>query len=158
MRRTVFLFPAFFILSALSLSGYEKQHAPEKYKPQSICVNKTSLPLKVGAPIAVKVEEATLPDPSGRAILYKSGTQTGINQVIGQVRQKYGVSGCRFDLATSLAGDGKEVDKSMMCWENYTNGWAKFIITPTKKAGRKCLRERGSTCRKYTSKKKSIHE
>jgi hypothetical protein len=67
----------------------------------------------------------------------ESGTQTGVNQVIGQVRQKYGVSGCRFDLATSLAGDGKEVDKSMMYWENYTNGWGEIYHHPNEKGGQK---------------------
>lgn len=48
----------------------------------------------------------------------ESGTQVGINALLETIRQKYGLNGCRFDLATSLAGDGQEVDKSMMFFEN----------------------------------------
>jgi hypothetical protein len=67
----------------------------------------------------------------------ESGTQMSTNQIIEKVRQKYGVKGCRFDLATSLDGDGKEVDKSMMYWENYTNGWGEIYHHPNEKGGQK---------------------
>jgi hypothetical protein len=55
----------------------------------------------------------------------ESGTQKEFNPLIDQVRRKYGIKGCKFDLATSLNGDGIEVDKSMMYWEDYTGsyGW-----------------------------------
>ncbi len=57
----------------------------------------------------------------------ESGTQVEANRLIDRVREKYGLKGCRFDLATSLAGDGMEVDKTMMFWENYPpevfGGW-----------------------------------
>lgn len=55
----------------------------------------------------------------------ESGTQTEINLLIEKVRQKYNINGCKFDLATSLNHDGKEVDKSTMWYEDYssTYGW-----------------------------------
>ena len=55
----------------------------------------------------------------------ESGTQMEINRVIDKVRRELSVEGCRFDLATSVNGDGKEVDKSMMYWEDYSDsyGW-----------------------------------
>lgn len=55
----------------------------------------------------------------------ESGTQISNNAIIERVRSKEGINGCKFDLATSLAGDGKEVDKSLMFWEDYTGsyGW-----------------------------------
>ncbi len=55
----------------------------------------------------------------------ESGTQIEINRMIEIVRHDLSVGGCRFDLATSVNGDGKEVDKSMMYWEDYSDsyGW-----------------------------------
>lgn len=58
----------------------------------------------------------------------ESGTQVEVNKVIARVREKYGIKGVLFDLATSLNGDGLEVDKSMMFWEDYSpesvfHGW-----------------------------------
>ena len=55
----------------------------------------------------------------------ESGTQIEINIVIDKVRQKYGIHGCKFDLATSLNHDGKEVDKNTMWYEDYSGsyGW-----------------------------------
>ena len=57
----------------------------------------------------------------------ESGTQVSVNQVVARVRVAMGLQGARFDLATSLSGDGREVDKSMMFWENYPpeiyGGW-----------------------------------
>ena len=67
----------------------------------------------------------------------ESGTQVSTNQTIEKVRQKYGVKGCLFDLATSLGGDGRQVDKSLMYWENYTNGWGEIYHHPNEKGGRK---------------------
>lgn len=55
----------------------------------------------------------------------ESGTQREINLLIEKIRQKYNINGCKFDLATSLNHDGKEVDKSTMWYEDYssTYGW-----------------------------------
>lgn len=55
----------------------------------------------------------------------ESGTQISNNAIIERVRSKEGINGCKFDLATSLDGDGKDVDKSLMFWEDYTGsyGW-----------------------------------
>ena len=51
----------------------------------------------------------------------ESGTQITSNQLIEQVRQKYQIKGCKFDLATSIENDGKEVDKSAMYHEDYSS-------------------------------------
>jgi hypothetical protein len=48
----------------------------------------------------------------------ESGTQIDCNKLIASVREKTGVKGCMFDLVTSLAGDGKDVDKSLMFYED----------------------------------------
>lgn len=55
----------------------------------------------------------------------ESGTQVENNKLIDLVRRKFGIKGCKFDLPTSLSGDGKVVDKTMMYWEDYSNsyGW-----------------------------------
>lgn len=68
----------------------------------------------------------------------ESGSQAAVNALIDTVRQKTGVSGCRFDLATSIAGDGKEVDKSLMYWEDYTGsyGWQVYHH-PNEKGGKR---------------------
>ncbi|HRP54662.1 SGNH/GDSL hydrolase family protein [Agriterribacter sp.] len=68
----------------------------------------------------------------------ESGTHVTENLIIDQVRRTSGVKGCRFDLATSLPGDGKEVDKSMMYWEDYTGsyGW-QIYHHPNEKGGKK---------------------
>lgn len=68
----------------------------------------------------------------------ESGSQVTENVLINSVRQKTNVTGCRFDLATSLAGDGKEVDKSTMYWEDYTGsyGWQVYHH-PNEKGGKK---------------------
>lgn len=75
----------------------------------------------------------------------ESGTQCnsefGGNPVIAQVREKYGIRGARLDIATSLDGDGKAVDKSKMYWEDYSNypapytGW-QIYHHPNPKGGR----------------------
>lgn len=49
----------------------------------------------------------------------ESNSQVETNAVIEKVRQKYNLNGCRFDLPTSLAKDGKEVDTSTMWAEVY---------------------------------------
>lgn len=53
------------------------------------------------------------------------GTQVEVNRIIEKVREKYKINGCKFDLATSLANDGKEVDKSTMYYEDLskTHNW-----------------------------------
>ncbi|MDR1155866.1 MAG: Ig-like domain-containing protein [Bacteroidales bacterium] len=67
----------------------------------------------------------------------ESATQVEINSLIDRVRLRHHIKGCRFDLATSLAGDGKEVDRSTMYWENYTNGWGNIYHHPNEKGGQK---------------------
>ena len=68
----------------------------------------------------------------------ESGTQVENNKLIDQVRCKFGIKGCKFDLVTSINGDGKEVDKSMMYWEDYSNsyGW-QIYHHPNEKGGLK---------------------
>ena len=68
----------------------------------------------------------------------ESGSQVKENALIEKVRSDTGISGAKFDLATSLSGDGKEVDKSTMYWEDYTGsyGWQVYHH-PNEKGGRK---------------------
>ncbi len=68
----------------------------------------------------------------------ESATQISNNAIIEKVRRKEGINGCRFDLPTSLAGDGKEVDKSQMFWEDYTGsyGW-QIYHHPNERGGHK---------------------
>ncbi len=61
----------------------------------------------------------------------ESGTQIPINAIIESVRQKYGIKGCKFDLATSLDHDGQEVDKTTMYFEDYD--WGKIYHHPNVK-------------------------
>ncbi|MDR1517494.1 MAG: SGNH/GDSL hydrolase family protein [Dysgonamonadaceae bacterium] len=63
------------------------------------------------------------------------GTQNEVNALIEKVRKKYGINGCRFDLPTSLNNDGKEVDKSTMWHEDYTNinDWGHYYHHPNVK-------------------------
>jgi len=64
----------------------------------------------------------------------ESGTQVPVNALIEKVRQKYGIKGCKFDLATSINYDGKEVDKSTMWFEDYD--WGKIYHHPNVKGSR----------------------
>jgi lysophospholipase L1-like esterase len=66
------------------------------------------------------------------------GTQVEINRLIDKVRRKYKLNGCRFDIATSLNRDGKEVDKTMMWHEDYSavNDWGHFWHHPNVKGSR----------------------
>lgn len=68
----------------------------------------------------------------------ESGTQIDTNKLIDQVRRNSGIKGCKFDLATSINGDGKEVDKTTMYWEDYTDsyGW-QIYHHPNPKGGGK---------------------
>jgi hypothetical protein len=61
----------------------------------------------------------------------ESGTQVKENALIEKIRHKYHIKGCRFDLATSLAHDGKEVDTSAMYFEDYN--WGKIYHHPNVK-------------------------
>lgn len=72
----------------------------------------------------------------------ESGTQVKENMLIGQVRTKLNIKGCRFDLATSINGDGKEVDKTTMYWEDYSGsyGW-QIYHHPNEKGGRKMFEQ-----------------
>lgn len=67
----------------------------------------------------------------------ESGTQVENNILIDQVRRKFGIKGCKFDLATSINGDGREVDKTTMWFENYTNGWGDYYHHPNAIGGQK---------------------
>ncbi len=49
-------------------------------------------------------------------------SQVEVNAQIEKIRQKYGLKGARFDIPTSLAHDGKEVDESTMWVEEYGFG------------------------------------
>lgn len=53
----------------------------------------------------------------------ESGTQIACNELIESVRKDLNIQGCRFDIATSLSGDGKEVDKSLMFYEDYSGSY-----------------------------------
>ncbi|MGE9314556.1 Ig-like domain-containing protein [Niabella sp. CJ426] len=55
----------------------------------------------------------------------ESGTQVAVNDLVAKVRADLNIKGCRFDLPTSVDGDGKTVDKSSMYWEDYSGsyGW-----------------------------------
>ena len=55
----------------------------------------------------------------------ESGTQVAVNDLVAKVRADLDIKGCRFDLPTSVDGDGKTVDKSSMYWEDYSGsyGW-----------------------------------
>ena len=48
----------------------------------------------------------------------ESGTQIAVNEIVAKVRADQGIRGCLFDVATSLKGDGREVNKSMMFHED----------------------------------------
>lgn len=68
----------------------------------------------------------------------ESGTQIDNNRLMEKVREKTGVKGCKFDLATSVNGDGKEVDTSLMYWEDYSGSWGWQIYHhPNEKGGKK---------------------
>lgn len=66
------------------------------------------------------------------------GTQVKENLLIEKIRKKYGISGCRFDSATSLNHDGKEVDITTMWHEDYTaiNNWGHYYHHPNIKGSR----------------------
>ena len=80
----------------------------------------------------------------------ESGTQNnadfGGNPLIRQVRAKLGIKGAELDKATSRAGDGAEVDKGMMYWEDYTGypapmtGW-QIYHHPNPKGGQAIFRQ-----------------
>lgn len=49
----------------------------------------------------------------------ESNTQLEVNGMIDYIRNKYRLFGADFDIATSVNGDGVELDKSTMFWEDY---------------------------------------
>ena len=61
----------------------------------------------------------------------ESGTQVQENALIETIRKKYKIKGCKFDIATSLKHDGREVDKSAMWFEDYD--WGKIYHHPNVK-------------------------
>lgn len=66
----------------------------------------------------------------------ESGTQIKENQLIDSVRKKFGIKGCMLDWATSVMGDGKEVNKDMMYWEDYTGSYGLQVYHhPNEKGG-----------------------
>ncbi|MGV3762205.1 SGNH/GDSL hydrolase family protein [Parapedobacter sp.] len=64
----------------------------------------------------------------------ESNTHIEANALIEKVRQKYGINGCKFDLATSVNQDGKEVDRTTMYFEDYD--WGKIYHHPNVKGSR----------------------
>lgn len=66
------------------------------------------------------------------------GSQIQNNLLIDNIRKKYNINGCRFDLATSLKKDGREVDRSTMWHEDYTaiNQWGHIFHHPNVKGSR----------------------
>ena len=61
-------------------------------------------------------------------------SQVEVNAMIEKIRQKYGLKGARFDIPTSLAHDGKEVDESTMWVEEY--GFGSYRHHPNVKGAR----------------------
>ena len=64
----------------------------------------------------------------------ESNSQVEVNAQIDKIRRKYGIKGVRFDLPTSLAHDGKEVDESTMWVEEY--GFGSYRHHPNEKGAR----------------------
>ena len=64
----------------------------------------------------------------------ESNSQVEVNAMIDKIRRKYGIKGVRFDLPTSLAHDGKEVDESTMWVEEY--GFGSYRHHPNVKGAR----------------------
>lgn len=62
------------------------------------------------------------------------GTHIPFNTMIENVRQRYGIKGCKFDWATSIGYDGREVDKSTMYYEDYD--WGQIYHHPNVKGSR----------------------
>jgi len=60
------------------------------------------------------------------------------NPLIEKIRKKYSINGCRFDIATSMNREAKEVDKSTMWHEDYTaiNNWGHIFHHPNVKGSR----------------------
>ncbi|WP_298650092.1 SGNH/GDSL hydrolase family protein [uncultured Proteiniphilum sp.] len=63
----------------------------------------------------------------------ESSTQIGVNRTIEKIRQKYNIKGCKFDIATSMNHDGREVDKSTMYFEDYPGSWGQIYHHPNVK-------------------------
>lgn len=65
-------------------------------------------------------------------------SQIEANILIEKIRKKYAVSGCRFDIPTSLGRDGREVDTTTMWHEDYTaiNNWGHYYHHPNVKGSR----------------------
>lgn len=61
----------------------------------------------------------------------ESGSQVPVNEQIEKIRNKYGIKGCKFDLATSVNRDGKKVDEATMWFEDY--GTVKIYHHPNTK-------------------------
>lgn len=64
----------------------------------------------------------------------ESNTHIEANALIEKVRQKYEIKGCKFDLATSVHYDGKDVEKTTMYFEDYD--WGKIYHHPNVKGSR----------------------
>lgn len=56
----------------------------------------------------------------------ESNTQVEANRIIDEVRNSYSLFGADFDLPTSINGDGIEIDKSTMFWEDYGPEYKKY--------------------------------
>lgn len=66
----------------------------------------------------------------------ESGTQVAVNALIDQVREKYGIHGVNFDIATSVGLDGLSVDTSKMWWEDYPEPTGSVYHHPNVKGSR----------------------
>jgi hypothetical protein len=66
----------------------------------------------------------------------ESNTQIEVNKTLEKIRRKYNIRGCRFDIATSINYDGREVDKSMMYHEDYTGSWGQIYHHPNVKGSK----------------------
>lgn len=64
----------------------------------------------------------------------ESNTHIEANALIEKVRQKYGIKGCKFDLATSVNGEGQAVERTTMYFEDYD--WGKIYHHPNVKGSK----------------------
>lgn len=63
-------------------------------------------------------------------------TQVSDNAIISEVRNECKINGCHFDVATSLAGDGANVDTSKMYWEDYGGSTGSIYHHPNVKGSK----------------------
>lgn len=64
----------------------------------------------------------------------ESGSHIAVNAMITDIRQKYDIKGCKFDVATSKDQLGQEVDRSTMYFEDYD--WGEIYHHPNVKGSK----------------------